>query len=430
MRRGEIKKLLVLEQLPRPVNFSNGQEPLTAGGTFLLERVLGTIPVEDDGSAYLEVPALRNLFFVALDENDLSVKRMQSSVTVQPGETTSCVGCHEPRVRAPHAPPTGSLAALRRGPNRPAPFDAPDVLDFPRDIQPILDRHCATCHNPDRREGGVDLSGDRTPYFTAAYWTMFTHALVVDGRNGPGNRPPRSVGSSASRLMTLIDGRHYKATLSQRERTMVRLWIESGAVYPGTYAALGTGMFPVAFPEETVRRRCGGCHVATAAPYRNVKAGAVNFQFGKRGPAQPLLSDVYDIILIRHLAYFQLGEAPLHQGLCNLDRPEKSLLLQAPLAKSAGGLELCGRRVFGDRTDPDYREILTAVQAASRRLASSKRFDMPGFRPHPSYVREMQNFGVLPKPLAADAAIDCYAADRAYWNTLEHRPALVAKPKR
>ena len=68
----------------------------------MLERILGTVPVEADGSAYLQVPALSNLFFVALDENDLSVKRMQSSVTVQPGETTSCVGCHEPRVRAPH----------------------------------------------------------------------------------------------------------------------------------------------------------------------------------------------------------------------------------------------------------------------------------------------------------------------------------------
>jgi hypothetical protein len=58
------------------------------GGTFTLQRVLGTVPVEPDGSAYFEVPALRPLFFVALDENDMSVKRMQSFVTVQPGETT------------------------------------------------------------------------------------------------------------------------------------------------------------------------------------------------------------------------------------------------------------------------------------------------------------------------------------------------------
>ena len=78
VRPGDIKKLLVLETLPKPINFTGGMEPLSYGGTFTLERVLGTVPVEPDGSAYFEAPALRSLFFVALDENDLSVKRMQS----------------------------------------------------------------------------------------------------------------------------------------------------------------------------------------------------------------------------------------------------------------------------------------------------------------------------------------------------------------
>jgi hypothetical protein len=86
VQRGEIKRLLVLEQLSKPVQFSGGQEPLTIGGSFTLQRVLGTVPVEPDGSAFLELPAGRPLFFVALDENDLSVKRMQSFLTVQPGE--------------------------------------------------------------------------------------------------------------------------------------------------------------------------------------------------------------------------------------------------------------------------------------------------------------------------------------------------------
>ena len=422
VRPGEIKKLLVLEQLPRPVNFSNGQEPLTMGGTFLLERVLGTVPVAADGSAYMELPALRSLFFVALDENDLSVKRMQSSVTVQPGETTSCVGCHEQRTQAPPARPSARLEALCGEPSRPVPFaGVPDVLDYPRDIQPILDRHCVSCHNPGQRDGGVDLSGDRTPFFTTSYWTMFSHGLVVDGRNGEGDKAPRTIGSSASRLMKLIDGSHHDARLSERERLTVWLWIESGAVYPGTYAALGTGVQTVKFPEATMQRRCASCHAADKLPYRNVKPKAVNFQFGKRGPAQPLLTDMYDIILIRHLAYFQLGEAPLHQELCNLDRPEKSLLLLAPLSRQAGGSELCGKPVFADQTDPDYQEMLAAVRDASKRLTGHKRFDMPGFVPHASYIREMQNFGVLPRPAIEGASLNPYAIDRAYWKKFEHR---------
>jgi hypothetical protein len=101
VKRGEIKKLLVLETLPMPIHYTGGMDPVSFGGTFTLERVLGTVPVEPDGSAYLELPALRSFFFVALDENDDSVKRMQSFLTVMPGETTSCVGCHEQRTRTP-----------------------------------------------------------------------------------------------------------------------------------------------------------------------------------------------------------------------------------------------------------------------------------------------------------------------------------------
>ena len=123
VKRGEIKKLLVLETLPMPIHYTGGMEPISYGGTFTLERLVGTVPVEEDGSAYLELPALRSFFFVALDKNDLSVKRMQSFLTVQPGETTSCVGCHEQRTQAPRprrhaarraAPPAEPHRAHRR----------------------------------------------------------------------------------------------------------------------------------------------------------------------------------------------------------------------------------------------------------------------------------------------------------------------------
>ena len=90
-------------------------------------------------------------------------------------------------------------------------------------------------------------------------------------------------------------------------------------------------MYTVPFPEAALRRRCASCHTATKPTYRNPKKGAFYFQFGRREPPQPLLFDLDDIILIRHLAYFQLGESPLYQSMCNLDRPEKSLLLRAPL---------------------------------------------------------------------------------------------------
>ena len=140
-----------------------------------------------------------------------------------------------------------------------------------------------------------------------------------------------------------------------------------------------------------------------------------------REPPQPLLQDINDIILIRHLAYFQSGEAPLYQAMCNLDRPEKSLVLTAPLARDAGGLELCGRPVFENTSDPAYREIHAAVETAAEQLSQQKRFDMPGFRPNRFYIREMQNFGILPQTMPPDATVDPYATDQAYWRTFVHR---------
>jgi hypothetical protein len=264
VKPGDIKKLLVLEQLAKPWNGNPWPDMITFGthlwgdgGAYSLTRILGTVPVEEDGSAYFEVPALRSLFFVALDENDLSIKRMQSFCTVMPGETTGCVGCHENRTQS--ALSRLNLAALRRPPRHIEPLaDVPEVFDFLRDIQPVLNRHCVRCHDgkhESEKARAVDLSdrrvvsrasGKRGGVYAQSYLTLVLKrnddpqsAIVSHAYNMGGNRPPRSIGSSASLLMKLIDGSHHQAKLSAHERKMVRLWIDTSAVYAGTYAALG-----------------------------------------------------------------------------------------------------------------------------------------------------------------------------------------------
>lgn len=393
VERGEIKKLLVLEQLPEPVHFSGGMEPLTMGGSFTLARILGTVPVEPDGSAYMELPAMRSLFFVALDKDDLAVKRMQSFVTLQPGERTSCIGCHEQRTRTTsferHA-----MSALSRAPSRIEPItDAPDVLDFPRDIQPILDAHCVSCHNPDRREGDVELVGDHAPAYSIAYATLFERGLVADGRNQPyGNRAPRTIGSSASRLLKLMDGSHHGARPSERERKVVRLWIESSAPYPGTYAALGCGMYyPTPWPARLLEKRCGECH---GDKQQDGKPERKAFRFGRRS----------------------------YESLVNLTHPDKSLLLRAPLNAEHGGLSACSRAVFADKSDADYGKLLAGIRAAADQLKTHKRFDMPGFVPNEHYLREMRRYGILGTNDDERQNVDYYALDRAYWQTFWYRP--------
>ncbi len=436
VERGSIKSLLVLETLPKPMNYTGGMEPLSYGGTFTLERVLGTIPVEPDGSAYAVVPALRSLFFVALDENDLSVKRMQSFLTVMPGETVTCVGCHEQRTEAPPQVPS-HLQALRREPSPIEPIsDVPDVLDFPRDIQPILDRHCVACHDAHRRDGNIILAGDHGPVFSLSYYALVARNLISDGRNGLGNRPPRSIGSSASRLLELMNGSHYGATASEHERRMVRLWIESGATYPGTYAALGTGMIggfeivdrsirldrcdlewpSVKAAGEALQRRCLTCHDAQKplplSPSHLVGPGGWGTAFDGAPPWVDLTPDDVRRRWSRDLFY-------------NLSYPEKSVLLLAPLAKQAGGFASCGETVFADRSDPDYQQILAAIRDAKDKLEQVRRFDMPGFHPRAEYVRDMKRYGILPADQSEEAPVDVYATDRAYWRSLWFRPDTI-----
>ena len=434
VKRGDIKQLLVLETLPMPIHYTGGMDPLSYGGTFTLERIVGTVPVEADGSAYLELPAERSFFFVALDQNDFSVKRMQSFLTVQPGETTSCIGCHEQRTRAPaSAAALASVQALRRAPSRIEPIaGVPDVIDFPRDVQPILDALCVKCHGYEKsmaggpRAGRLILSGDRGPMFSHSYYMLTIAGLFKDGRNAArSNFDPRALGSSASRLLTMLDGSHHDVRATPEQKQLLRLWIETGAAYPGTYAALGTGMIGSYAENEPVdtdwnwpstqagakvlEERCAVCHAAPERLLPRSLADERGVSFWRPDMQDPRL------LTSRHIIF-------------NLTHPEQSLLLLAPLAKAAGGWGLCRdpktnepRTVFADTDDAGYRALRAMCAGGKAQLEKVKRFDMPGFHPRLDWVREMKRYGILAAGTPLDT-IDVYQAERAYWRSFWYVP--------
>jgi hypothetical protein len=430
IKRGEIKKLLLLETLPMPIHYTGGMEPISYGGTFTLERILGTVPVEEDGSAYFEVPAMRSVFFVALDENDLSVKRMQSFTTVQPGEVVSCVGCHEHRTQTPTYS-SFNLAALKRAPSSiEAIKDVPDVMDFPRDIQPIFDRNCLQCHDYDQRNTSrVFLTGDRGPMFSHSYFTLTARSQVADGRNKPkSNYPPRTLGSSASPLMKKIEPSHYDVELTLLEKMKIRLWLETGAAYPGTYAALGTGMIGsytrnqlsrenLEWPNTTrgiqsIQQRCASCH-----DKKGLHLPTHVSDNRARNPWELMAPDDPRRRLSRHLLF-------------NLTRPEKSMVLLAPLSREAGGFNVCNDAkengaVFASTNDVAYQTILAAITEAQRHLEKIKRFDMPDFRPRTDWVREMKRYGILPTDVAANGPLNVYAIEQKYWQSLWYQPEVA-----
>jgi len=437
IRPGEIKQLLVLEALPKPINYTGGMEPLTYGGSFTLERIVGTVPVEADGSAYFELPALRAFFFVALDAQDRSVKRMQSFCSVMPGERTSCLGCHEARTTTSHRLPAGGPPlALRRAPSRVAPVPGvPDVFDYPRDIQPLWDRHCVRCHQPDHPAGDMLLTGDQGPMYSHSYFSLTVRHQVADGRNQPkSNYPPHALGDTASPLMAKLEPGHHGVQMTAAEQNLVRFWINSAAPWPGTYAALGGGMIggyvenqmvntdahlpAVRAYAQALDRRCASCHSQRGRqlPHSLCDEGNISFW-------QPDLGDPR-IKFSRHIVF-------------NLSRPEKSLLLLAPLARAAGGwaadpppadpksAQRCPA-VFTGAADPDYQALLALVRAGQTMLNDMTRFNLPNFRPPAPYLREMQRFGILPPDFQpAHQTVNCYDLDRRYWESLWYRPVAA-----
>ncbi len=434
-----ITELLVIESLPKPINYTGGMEPLSYGGTFTLERLLGRVPVEADGSAYFEVPALRSVFFVAVDEDGDSVKRMQSFTSVMPGETVGCVGCHEHRTKTPDlASITSTPLALGREASVIEPIvGVPDVFDFPRDIQPILDRHCVECHRPERREGGVLLTADHGPLYSHSYYTLTYLGQFVDGRNDPkSNLDPYSIGAVASPLMKKLRGGHHDVKASPNELNTVRYWIETAAPYPGTYAALGSGMIGGYAENEQVN------HPGTDWPETKPGIAAIERRCVSCHPKIPKhLSDNSEISFWRP-DWADPNLRRTRHVVFNLTRPSQSLMLRAPLAKSAGGDGLCGAvkdpqsdsatnppakqsaEVFKSTEDPDYRAILAMIEAGEKSLNQRKRFDMPGFQPTPQYVREMKRFGILePDFVVGSDPIDVYQTDQAYWQSLWYRPS-------
>jgi hypothetical protein len=206
--RGSVKYLRILEEVPRPWSVrkpwypddKDGMAHSAIGEGFLgLKAQYGVVPVEEDGSAQFYVPALRNLYFQALDENCLAIQTERTYVHYMPGETRSCVGCHETPNQTQRPSPSVPLAMLRRpsaASPQPGETVAKKLFDYDRQIQPIWDRHCVECHNAKKAEGGLNLCGDPQGVYSVSYNQLVK--LAKSDKQLLGNRQPRDedVGSA------------------------------------------------------------------------------------------------------------------------------------------------------------------------------------------------------------------------------------------
>ena len=239
-----ITALRVLQVLPMTVPSGSpphevGYRVATAGDSVVPVRyVLGTVPVEADGSAHFVVPAHKELFFQALDERGLAVQSMRSATYLQPGERLVCQGCHEPKHRVPASPSPVPLA-LRKPPVRPAPdVDGSNPFSYPRLVQPVLERHCVECHAKDPDKAPNLAREPITRGWYASYHSLVPKFAFVD-YGSPVRTTPGKFGARASRLHEMLEKGHHDVRLSDEEMHRIDLWLDCVSVFYGVYEREG-----------------------------------------------------------------------------------------------------------------------------------------------------------------------------------------------
>ena len=257
---GSVKYIRINEAIPQYWDAKRKWGPKYESATWpgaLWPRVQwGIVPVEKDGSAYFTVPADRNIFFQALDENYMEVQRERTYVNYRPGEVRTCIGCHERSNEPPSLAKNRNPLALQRDPSVPGPqpgeTNAQQVIDYPTDIQPILDAKCISCHGNKEPDAGLILTGDITGRHNVSFEQLMHKRLAgpllsefiapngSDHANTHGAYlPPMSLGSYESKLVSTIrtvDSKdpHYDL-LSQAELLKVIRWTDTNYQFFGSY---------------------------------------------------------------------------------------------------------------------------------------------------------------------------------------------------
>ena len=381
VRKGEVKALRIVEMLNRPTGTRHwagmdGTPPMGLCSSWDAKRVVGTVPVAEDGSAVFTVPAGTAVYFQPLDARGRALQWMRSWATPQPGEALACLGCHESKLEAP---PSGMPAALAREPVRPAPWhNGTRAFSFHADVQGVLDRACVRCHDQDHPKG-IDLRGDKTDAFSMAYEHLRLYVKVPGTRSNPPMLAPKSTGAIASPLIRMLDKGHHDVKLSADEMDRLATWIDLNAPYYGSYAItradanFGRCVVRDARPLwRALGDRCSKCHRA-----RSRVPGVPEGGFPRAGKHKGR-----DFAWSTRSAYDTSNAV-----LINLTHPVQSRLLRAPLAKAAGGLGRHKPSPFQSTTDPVYRKALSVIQGWAEELRRHPREDMPGAVPCKEYQR-------------------------------------------
>ena len=243
IRRGAVKNLRVMS-FHFAYNFSGGHSSVGEESGWDIKRILGTVPVEADGSALFRIPSNTPIAVQPLDEKGQALQLMRSWFVGMPGETLSCVGCHEPGREAPPAAPVGATVptALKRDPSEIAPWLGPArPMSFTAEVQPVLDKYCVGCHNGEDRSDGRKIhnfaQSDPSSYAKdVAYQAL--HPYVR--RPGPESDyyvlKPMEYHASSSELFQMLEKGHHNVKLDDEAWQRLTCWVDLNVPHRGQWA--------------------------------------------------------------------------------------------------------------------------------------------------------------------------------------------------
>ena len=354
VKPGEIKRIAIVQEMEKDIRaetrlrqFGFQFPVVSCGATYAPKRVWGFAKVEADGSAHFLAPANVPIYFLPLDAEGRAVQRMRTFTHFMPGERQSCIGCHADRNYVSVSPAQiGKSIAAQRPAARlvPPTWGSDNGFSFPRNVQPVLNRHCVKCHSGDGGAPEPELTGDRTDYFNVAYENLARKGTGAESGGDVraymknfGKNPytswiptfngleenilwitPKTWGSPVSKLSQIVASGHPgkngkpRVRLTDDERLRIHMWIDLDVPYYGT--------------SQSRQNDLRGCRRVLPKSLLDVKADIEK----RKGVKLP------------------------HQFYVRYDRPERNPWLKEGLA----------RDIFKGRDDPDYKRLLDEIEKA------------------------------------------------------------------
>jgi hypothetical protein len=244
VKQGDVKYLRVIE-VPEKRFWTKGDwhgqgsmYPAMNWDDFQNKKILGTVPVNDDGSTYFEVPSEKFVYFQLLDKDGMMIQSMRSGTMVQPGEQNGCIGCHDNRLVATASSKPNGVAFMKKPLQLQSWHGKTGTFSYREEVQPVFDRYCIKCHQPGSKAGTtLNLTGGTAQIFNPSYAELWGKKYIRPIGAGPARMmPARSWGASASKLIDIVQKNHADVHLDSLSMDKLITWIDLNAPYYPSYA--------------------------------------------------------------------------------------------------------------------------------------------------------------------------------------------------